>query len=155
MDRDFTAWLAGFFDGEGCVGLYSSRHHRQVMLSVVLAQKDRTILDFIAACYPEGKVVPYKNRSYSKTGAIRECGTAHTYRIYGRNAKRFLEDIQPFSKVKKAQIDMALEFISLLLPRKPFGRGYPKTAPEVKARRDELMAGMKAEKDKLFSRAVN
>ena len=133
-----TRWLAGFFDGEGCCGLYANKHHPQVMLTVVVVQKDRTVLDEISVAYPEGKVV-----LGPMTGGLGKPCKTYRFRLYGQNARRFLEDIQPHVKVKRVQVDIALKFINMLAPKKAYGRGYEKMSPKVVASRELLMAQMK------------
>lgn len=103
------------------------------------------ILDLIAAAYPEGKVY----RSKTLTGRLGKKCHMVFFRLNGRNAKRFLEDILPHCIVKKSQVEMGLRFIDTLQPKVAFGRGYSKLDSSVVAEREQLMSSMKAEKDKI------
>lgn len=49
----FWAWLAGFVDGDGCIGLYGKPHKRPL---VTVVQKERYILDVIVAKLGVGSV---------------------------------------------------------------------------------------------------
>lgn len=84
-------YLAGFFDGEGNIGYNKG-------LEVKISQQNPIILVTIHALFKE-----------SKFQAGSECWEV---RFYGKNAKRFLELILPFSYVKKSQIELALKLLN-------------------------------------------
>jgi len=103
------SYIAGFFDGEGCItsqltyitGKYEK--YPRVNVQISITQKDRKILEWIQE---------------------RFLGTIHVHdrdnlcyhlRITGKiNMGRFLRAIQPYSVVKKEQIELALELIDTL-----------------------------------------
>ena len=102
---DFVArlspqWLAGFFDGEGCVGVYTNGNSTKLDVSV--AQKDPGILAIISLKFP------------SKVTYAKKDGTHHIAWC-GRNALPFLEFIKDHTIVKKRQVDLAIEFASLIV----------------------------------------
>lgn len=127
-------YIAGFFDGEGSVGLYSNDLHKQVMLSVNFSQKIKVPLEMVAETYPGGK---FRQNKKTKVWHLI---------YYGRTAEPILNAMLPHSIVKRPQVELALQFISLLLPKKPFGKGYPKLSKEMTAERERLMAEVKAAK---------
>ena len=92
-------WLAGFFDGEGCVSIYRRRNRREHYLNVSISQKDRAPLDLIYEIY---------GGSIRKTKTPSNC---HQWRVSSRKAEMFLRDILPHSIVKKRAIEGAIEFI--------------------------------------------
>jgi len=103
-------WLAGFFDGEGCItskSYYSyGKYIKQprVVIQITITQKDRTVLDEIQKVY--GGAVDTKHDKK------RFC---HSWRVTGKeNMKRFLTAIYPYSIVKKEQILLALQFIETI-----------------------------------------
>ncbi len=104
------AWVAGFFDGEGCVSIYRFRGRPKMQVSI--AQKDRTLLDLIAIEFPES------------VGPSFGDGVWHLF-FNGVKARGFLEAIRPYSLGKAAQIDMALRYIGLILPANGRAHGLP------------------------------
>ncbi len=97
--------MAGFFDGEGCVSLAknksdSAKRGFTFALQVSLSQKTKPILDEIQETY---------------NGSVSEDKSSNGYhwQVYGINAKRFLEDIVEFSKVKKQEIEFAIEYCNM------------------------------------------
>ena len=96
-------WLAGFFDGEGCIYLQSmKRVNRQLprySLSVFLTQNDKAILDEVQKEFG-GKV-------YKRTPGA----DATDWRVVSRNALGFFyKQFNHIRLSKKDQIDLAIEF---------------------------------------------
>ena len=93
-------WVAGFFDGEGCIyiGRRIRKYTPQYNLQIDISQKDRRPLDSIVQEYG-GSVWGIKNPS----GCYR-------WRITGKAATRFLERILPYSLVKRNSIEIGLAF---------------------------------------------
>ena len=120
-------WLAGFFDGEGCVSLsfYNTRNNYQ--LEVRIAQKDCTVLHLIQIFYG-GKVVA--------SGVYN-----HQLRWNGMSAKTFLETIKPYSIIKRNQIEAALQYIDTLVYR--LGSNL---SSDVMSKRSNLFQLLKSEK---------
>jgi hypothetical protein len=98
-----SEYVAGFFDGEGCVNLTVKGRARQVALRVMVVNTEPMILALLHAQY--GGRIP-KPRQVGK----------ETWKFFGvlvltdYAAIRFLEDIAPFVILKKPQIELALEF---------------------------------------------
>ena len=107
-------WLAGFFDGEGCVSIYRFRGKPKFLVS--LAQKDPSVLWLIHEMFPESN----KPTFYGK----KEKQVWHVI-FNGVKAKRFLETIREYSFCKRSQIEMGLRFIELLLPYNQCKHGIP------------------------------
>src|SRR3990167_2007741 len=84
-------YLAGFFDGEGCVNI--SKNHQ---LTVTAAQNDTEVLEILKAHF--GGSVTVVNR----------CGR---WTLWGEAMKPMLLAILPFLIVKKAQVQVAIAFI--------------------------------------------
>ncbi len=106
------SYIAGFFDGEGCItsqlvwktGKYEK--HPRVNVQVTITQKDRKILEGIQKKF--GGTIQYKfgGPKYAKRNPC------YHLRITGKETMgNFLRTIQPYSIVKREQIDLALEFI--------------------------------------------
>lgn len=100
MDKQ---WLAGFFDGEGCVYLQMRYRRDRIApcfgLQVCITQNDKVILDEIQK--------EYGGTVYRHSG--RRC---YRWRDTGASTLRFFSDIQPYLKIKKSQVDLAIEFVN-------------------------------------------
>jgi intein/homing endonuclease len=88
-NRITKAWLAGFFDAEGCVMF-------PMCLKAQVTQKQSPLI-------------------LKTIKILRKCGAIHgiEYVVYGKYAEQFLKDILPFSIVKKEQIEIALRIFEL------------------------------------------
>lgn len=103
-------WLAGFFDGEGSVGIYPrnwdrTKTIRYYVLVVSLAQSGvngKIVLDKLKSKYG-GTVTQAKS-----TGK-----PMFKWNIAANKAGKFLQDIEPFTILKKLQIQMAFKFNTL------------------------------------------
>jgi hypothetical protein len=92
------SYMAGYFDGEGMVRIES----------------EGTVMAQIHACYPT--VLRDAHKRFG--GNIRrfhykdkpKWRPSYQWRIYGNQALRFLACIYPFSREKKRQIQLALNF---------------------------------------------
>lgn len=98
-------WVAGFIDGEGCIGIYSnvrkpprkSRYH----LTVAATQKDPRPLRELQSLYG-GRL------SYRSGGALK---SPHWYwSVEGRFAAGLLTDIQDLLVLKREQATLGLEY---------------------------------------------
>lgn len=97
-DAEFTCWLAGFFDGEGCI--YLSRRTRAIELSI--ANTDKAVIEFIQSRLARGTVTVV---TYSRP----EWKTKYHWRL--RNlpeAFALLTRLRPYLKIKGAKADEAL-----------------------------------------------
>ena len=93
-------YLAGFFDGEGCIS--GSTCNGNSNLSITITQRKSEIL------YMIDKRFPTKRGVFPKGGTKRPC-----FRLaWGLNeAKPLLEYIKDYVIIKKSQVELALKFI--------------------------------------------
>jgi hypothetical protein len=97
------SYLAGFFDGEGCVKSFIVSTHPQIMLEI--AQKDPSILYHIQEYLGYGKVQVIHSRG-------RE---SHQLRIYGRDrVRQTIRLIYPHSIIKKQQLELGYRLAGLI-----------------------------------------
>jgi hypothetical protein len=142
----FDAWAAGFFDGEGTVGVYRQYVTRRrgeivpyygIQLSVV--QVDPEPLEALVARYG-GKVSRHKTNSAKGKERAK-----HTWRAGSKDAmRRFLMAIRPYSIGKRRQIDLALGFLDTVLANG--GRRARALTDAQVAERERIAAAIKAEK---------
>lgn len=102
MTDTFCAWAAGFFDGEGHIGIYTRRRSWGNVVHIMRAgvtQRDRPALDLLVA-------------EFSGYVGLPSCdGDCHRWSVQARKAEVFLRAIQPYSIVKAEQITVALAFM--------------------------------------------
>ena len=109
------AWLAGFFDGEGCITTYyhdkrvnkDGSPRRELDVRLDISQVDRTPLDRIASMTGVGtvKLKPRSKKFKAQQGHAWILNGAHQIRAV-------LEEILPFTIVKTPQIHVALELLA-------------------------------------------
>lgn len=98
------AWAAGFFDGEGYVGIHKNGHGRGRYLEVKVSNTDRVPLDLLRDHWG-GSISSHRS---SAVGAK----PAFQWTISSQAASVFLADIQPWLVMAKNQqrVALALEF---------------------------------------------
>lgn len=104
---ELVVWVAGFFDGEGCVYITKRRQNTgagmHYELGANIAQKDINPLLIVHALW--GGVVRAKSNQYG--------GIYHWHLREHKKLGTFLRDIRPYTLVKGSQIDVALEWLAL------------------------------------------
>jgi hypothetical protein len=144
IERLTPVWLAGFFDGEGCVSI-STRHNGEKngkvyypRLSVSITQSEPTILSLILMkfCGPKGEMFQPVRKKTQK-----EKKPCYNIRVTGKSAREFLEYIQPHVILKRRVVELGIEMTYL------FGQqGSQKhLTPENVARRNEIMRSVASE----------
>jgi hypothetical protein len=99
-----TAYLAGLFDGEGCITIGLSKHGDRVSHSlrvqVRMAHKPSVEKFFIT----------YGGHLYTNEGKYGN-HTQYTWTLNGKLSCQFLADIQPYSIAKQEVISLARQFL--------------------------------------------
>lgn len=103
-------WLAGFFDGEGCVSIRQGHRTGGFCLKVNLTQANFPLLKAIADKYEASG--PYTKCRKTKTGKE---STVYEISWQGKYAKPILELLRNLVIVKQRQVELALEFIDTLV----------------------------------------
>ena len=96
------AYIAGFFDGEGCVCIYRVRN-RTYALAVSVSQVDPRPLIFVSKFFGGKVSARPPQKGHSKLPYFQ-------WRLSASNACYFLEQILPFLINKKDQATIAIEF---------------------------------------------
>ena len=102
------AYLAGFFDGEGCISIVEdgsgkNTYSPKMYLAMNIASCDKYILDYWADKTKIGKVnVGTKARGNARTG--------YQWQTTGQKAVDLLGLMYPYLNIKKAQADVAFKF---------------------------------------------
>lgn len=133
MENDI--YMAGFFDGEGCVRINKRIRgtYTEYSVFITIGQKDGAIIDWIVENFGGGAYLIKRDNSYVWTAT-------------NKIAHNVLKRITPYLKYKKPQAEIAIDFIE--------GRNDgKKTSPEEKARREILIEKMNQEKKK-FAKSI-
>ncbi len=106
LPRITPQWLAGFFDGEGHVSIMKDSKSGNLSIQLGITQNDEYLLALIMLKYRAGNI--YSHYNGNKNGRMIDC---FVYRINGKEIKQLLEDILPYSVVKRERIEVALRFL--------------------------------------------
>lgn len=94
-------YCAGFFDGEGCVGIRANKTGC-TFLCVTINNTNREVLELF--------LKQFGGLFYNYRKATDKWKEAYMWRIHGIGAKKFLDLIYPHVIVKKQQVKLALEY---------------------------------------------
>ena len=109
MEKIELAYIAGLFDGEGYVGVIKVKpnpkwRQKSPVYSMVvsIANTNLEILCWLRGLFGGSVFTTNKRTEHWQKG--------HEWRIVSNQAIPFLEAIQPYTKIKKEQIELALFF---------------------------------------------
>ena len=134
-EKESSIYMAGFFDGEGYVGLLKrkrSETYTEYIIQASVGQNDGAIMDWVKENFGGHLHLVKRDRSYY-------------WIISNKAALLFLKRIVPYLKYKKSQAELAIEFFEK----------RPKTQHLLKEeydRREELYVKLKAEK-RIFAKS--
>lgn len=94
-------WLAGFFDGEGCI--FTCKHGISYNVLVSITNRNVEAMTLIASKYPKFTFLKNTNEK-----------SCFTVQWRGTSARGILEDICPFLVIKQERAKAALAMIALL-----------------------------------------
>jgi len=115
MTRQDYSYVAGFFDGEGCIGLYRQKGRNGPVLSVNLYQNHG---------YESDLLMEQIHLKWGGTLHQARDGKGYLYRAHALQAYRFLRDIGPRLRIKKRQAEIAQEWFEKR-PGRTQGVAYP------------------------------
>lgn len=105
MRKTEAAYIAGFFDGEGCICCVKSRNNN-LRLRVTIVQRTSPVLRKIAKLMNCGKV--HKKKTDSSYG-----NSLFVWYINDQvSLLKFIQVVLPYSIVKKKQLELGLKFLS-------------------------------------------
>jgi hypothetical protein len=112
--REWHAYVAGFFDGEGAIGLsvakqlvYSDEYRLRAELSQRI--EFRCILDRVCTEFGGRVTIRHQSRKNAKWADI-----ALWVVVKRSEVRLFLETLLPYLVVKRARADLALEYLDLV-----------------------------------------
>ena len=132
MKKTDIAYIAGLFDGEGCIRINkNSAQHRYYSLNVSVKMSWQWMPEFLR-CGFGGSVYKYKMDKYYPNAKDQWC-----WNIRGQQAVEFLETVMPYLKLKRAEAELALLFQSKKLSKADY---LGKTHKGKRIRTDEELA---------------
>lgn len=143
------SYVAGLFDGEGCIGLYNCRtkaEKRAVHYQLVMRMQQK--VPFGVEAMQElwdGNIFTLSNVGPNKPGPY------YAYRLTNRQAEVALKELLPYLREKKSQAILALEFCEM---RRAQGHKSKveqrRVTPEELSVRDEYIEKIRSEKHHNF-----
>lgn len=103
MTDSDIAYVAGFFDGEGCLNFFYIRNNLNVRCMIVNTNKD--ILIWIQSLF--GGTIKGKDWSKSNRPTWK---TSYTLRLGRRSTRNLINIIYPYLRVKQVQADIVKLF---------------------------------------------
>lgn len=121
VERDFVLYVAGFFDGEGSVGVYPNARGSYFLRTQVTQNVSPAVTALFAAC-----VSRWGGNFSTQVGARPE--GKYNWQLGSHRCVRFLEEILPFSRLKRDQIEIAVAWqTSRAVPQKGIATGRMQT----------------------------
>lgn len=102
-------YIAGFFDGEGHLGITISGKNKQCTLRLSFTNTNREVLEMIRLQY--GGVI-YTNRYHSSYRS--DWKIAYSLRLSSSQIKLLISDIKDLIIIKSPQIKLAFEFLEFM-----------------------------------------
>lgn len=103
-DTHGYVWAAGFFDGEGCVGLYNTGSNGNSRYPVIrVSQARREPLDYLQEMFGGTVVIQYRAKGK----------TYYSWQLVGSKAVAYaLSHMLPFLRVKHKEAELLVEYCS-------------------------------------------
>jgi len=99
--EQWVCWAAGFFDGEGSIGIRKDSKTRHYYLHLTVAQVDVASLQVIQSLF--GGRINQREKRTEKRRAI------SSWRLASQGARQVLEALLPFLIVKRRQAELAID----------------------------------------------
>jgi len=133
MKKTDIAYIAGLFDGEGCIminkTIYRPRTYYQLYVQVNMSSQ--WIIEYLQFTFG-GSVHKYEHSQYYPNAKPQ-----WAWKAYGLAAVEFLKAMMPYLKLKKSQAELGLLFQSKKLSKSDYLR---EAHPNKRFRTDEELA---------------
>ena len=109
MKVEELAYMAGLFDGEGCIHIArinTKKRRLTYQLVCKVSMYNLPVLEMLKE-YFGGSI-----RRESKDKIHNKYGLLHSWAIWGGNSTSFLKQLMPYLRIKKTQANLAIEFQS-------------------------------------------
>lgn len=129
-------YFAGFFDGEGYVGVSYQEAWNAYMIRVSVVNNNKPVLLLFKEKYGGTIRPPSDKKAYNMKGAW-------TWWIHGQPAIDFLQNILPYVFVKRPQVELAIEF--------PIGKPGQRVTEEVRLKRKYMFEKLQSMKQDIWT----
>ena len=136
-EKETSIYMAGFFDGEGCIGLSRrkrSEHWTEYTIRLSIGQKDGAIMDWLKTNFGGMLYLVKRDNSFMWVAT-------------NQVAFSILKRITPYLKYKKPQAEIALRFFE--------ERKGPKRLSEEETQRREAIYLQLKEEKQVFTKSIN
>lgn len=126
ISNEIYIYIAGFFDGEGCIGAYVDKTNQsKIRLMTFLTNTNLEILIKMKQVFG-GSIIKNKKKKINHKDSW-------NWNIYSRNELKMLfEKIIPYSIVKRQQLEYGLKYLDLTSDSR--GNGHGTSSEEQKIR---------------------
>jgi len=132
ITETLLSYLAGFFDGEGCIGVTRGHGTSYYLLTVSVTNTKREVLEIYRHVFG-GSIVKTKREVGHK-----DC---YVWKVQSRKAELFLIAMHGRLMLKREQLETALQFRELFKGKHVLPRGNAdQTLPEHDAKRSNVIA---------------
>lgn len=104
MDHKDLAYLGGFFDGEGSIGVYESKSSGAFCLRVQISQRKTDLTEHL--------LNSLKERYGGSISSVNKQRPGLLWQVSGDKAVRLLRDIRPYLYLKADEADLAVAWQS-------------------------------------------
>lgn len=144
FERDdlLLAWVAGFFDGEGCVivelsNMPACNRGKRTSLHATLTQTSTECLELVKQRFGGNVKVSDVRKENTRRWAVQ-----YTWVVRNENALKFFAEILPYLVVKRSQVELALQYPMYAENGKKFGNASNPIPDNVWEKRLEIRAGL-------------
>ena len=143
-DQLFYAYLAGFVDADGLIGIVSLAKEKRYVIQVSACNCNETPIQMLKEKFG-GKIRKriWKNKKWKPN---------YEWKLTSLKAKAVIQELLPYLKIKHEQAKLALEAQEL---KSEFSCAYWRWNPEVKKKRDSKLLQLKQKCNKLNKRGTN
>ncbi len=109
MESNKLAYMAGLFDGEGCIHIariHTQKRSLTFQLNCKVSMNNSSVLETYREYFGGSVRNEKQDEKHNKSGSL------HSWAIFGSKAVVFLTALMPYLRIKKGQAKLAIEFQS-------------------------------------------
>ena len=109
MKVEELAYMAGLFDGEGCIHIariHTQKRNLTFQLVCKVSMYSLPTLEIFKVSFGGSIRRESSDEKHNKYGLL------HSWAIWGKNSTSFLGQLMPYLRIKKAEANLAIEFQS-------------------------------------------
>ena len=107
-NKEILAYIAGFVDGDGCIGFSQRSNKNRYYPYLRIANTDMRILKFIKKFFGFGSI-QIANTTYRSSP---NCKVCYYYQTTNQKATKIITAIEPYLLLKKKQANLVIKFQS-------------------------------------------